>query len=96
MKSLSNNKGTIVAVILFLAVIFVYRSFFASTDSVTDQSASAESAGNDILALEQSLDNVNFDLALFSTPTYRALVDYSPVLPTLPIGRPHPFDPIAK
>ncbi len=96
MKSLSNNKGTIVAVILFLAVIFVYHSFFAGTNTIEDQSASAEAAGNDILALEQSLDNVNLDLSLFSSPTYQALVDYSPVLPTLPIGRAHPFDPIGK
>jgi hypothetical protein len=96
MKTFSKNKGTWAAVLIFIAVIFLYKTFFAGDTSLEDQGAAASAVGDDILAMQARLDSVNLDLSLFSSPDYQALVDFSPILPTEPVGRAHPFDPLGK
>jgi hypothetical protein len=96
MKSFEKNKGTWMAIIIFILVIILYKTFFQADQAIVEEGASAAAIGNDIIALDQSLSNVTLDLSLLNTPTYRALVDFSPTITPQPVGRNHPFDPIGK
>ncbi|MBX4189362.1 hypothetical protein KW785_02075 [Candidatus Parcubacteria bacterium] len=97
MKSLEKNKGTLIAIILFVLVIIFYNFFFKADQAISEEGVTAETIGNDIIALDQSLEAVTLDTAgLFNTPAYRALADFSPKLSPQPVGRAHPFDPVGK
>jgi hypothetical protein len=96
MKSFEKNKGTWIAVIVFIMVIILYKLFFQADQTIVDQGASAAAVGDDIIAMDQSLSQVTLDLSLLNTPTYRALVDFSPTLTPQPVGRTRPFDPVGK
>lgn len=96
MKFFQKNKGTILFILLFIAGIYFYENFFKSDVALVEEGASAETIGNDIIALDASLQRVTLDLSLFDTPTYKALTDFTPVIIPQPVGRSHPFNPIGK
>lgn len=97
MKDLQKNKTLLVSILVFVAVIFVYNSFLKPEDAVIDTSLSTtEGAGSDVLELHSNLERVTLDKTLFSNPAYRALVDFSIVIPPKPMGRLNPFGPVGS
>ncbi len=96
MKALQKNKSIVIAIILFLIAMYVYKSFFAVDPLLVDDSGIVGSAvgvdvGSDLVSLNNSLQAVTLDTSLFSTPAYGTLVDFSSVLDEQPTGRHNPF-----
>jgi hypothetical protein len=96
MKSLEKHKTTLISIILFIAVIMLYKTFFKVNSAVTTESTSAASVGSDLIDLYGKLQNVSFDQTLFNMPGYRSLLDFSTVLVPQPTGRTNPFDQLGK
>ncbi|MDB5254333.1 MAG: hypothetical protein JWL80_399 [Parcubacteria group bacterium] len=92
MKTLNENKNAIVSLIVIVLVLAGYKYFFSGAPIVVD--TSGQDIGNDVLELNQRLQTVNLDRTVFSSPGYRALIDFSTVVQDQPKGRPNPFDPI--
>ncbi len=96
MKSLQNNKGLVIAVIVFVAAILIYNFFLKPTQNTISEGLATEGIGNDVVALYQSLQSATLDQSLFSTPTYKNLTDFSVEIPQQPTGRTNPFDIIGQ
>ncbi len=95
MESLKKNKGIILAVVVFIIAIGAYKLFSTNVSITSDQQA-AKIIGADIIALNASIERVNLDPALFSSRSYKNLVDFSTPIPSQPIGRLNPFDLIGR
>lgn len=91
MKFLKANKGIVIAIIVFLVLIGIYKLFIANNE-ITDSSIEAQNIGADIIELNASIERVNLNPELFSSTAYRRLVDFSSVIPSQPVGRINPFD----
>lgn len=96
MKSLQKNKTLLIAIVVFLIAIFVYQYFFKPSQDAINQSVVTEGVGNDVVTLYNSLQSATLDQSLFSSQTYRGLVDFSVVVAPQPTGRTNPFDIIGK
>ena len=96
MKSLQKNKTLLIAIAVFLVAIFVYQYFFKPSQDALNQSTITEGVGNDVVALYNSLQSATLDQSLFSTQTYRGLVDFSTTIAPQPTGGANPFDIIGK
>ena len=90
MKTISNNKGAIIFIVILIFIFFAYRSFFKP--DISNSVATTQSIGQDIVVLYSTLQTVTLDRALFATPGYVRLIDFSVPLPSLPAGRRNPFD----
>lgn len=95
MKTLQKNKGMLLAIALFIAVIFFYNSFFKG-ETMPAEEASASAVGTDLVNLFNTLQAVSLTTDLFSSPAYRGLTDFSAEIPDQPVGRTNPFDPIGR
>lgn len=96
MNYLKKNKSIIIAIVVFGLFIWIYSSFFKSSDTGTSTTQSAQEVGGDVLDLYASLQAVKLDQTLFSTALYRHLVDFSTDIPLQPVGRANPFDTIGR
>lgn len=96
MKSLEKNKSVVIAVVVFLAAILAYNTFFKADQAIITEGDAAQAVGNDVLALSQSLDTIQFDTSLFSSAAYRSLLNFSPTLVSQPVGRANPFAPLGQ
>jgi len=95
MKAIQNNKGIVIAIIVFVLAIFIYKSFFAVDPTLVEDSTGVSTlgvdVGSDLVNLNSSLQAVTLDTALFNSPGYLTLVDFSSNLGTQPTGRRNPF-----
>ena len=96
MKALQNNKGMIVAIVIFIIAIGAYNLFFKSSASEADTTASKVSVGKDVLELNANIQSVTLDRTLFGTTAYKSLVDFSSTLESQPVGRHNPFGTIGS
>lgn len=91
MKSLNNNKGTVVAIVVFALLFSVYNIFKADLMPVF---VPQENIGADVVELYAGLQSVTLNKELLASPLYRALVDSSTEIAPQPTGRPNPFSVI--
>ncbi len=96
MKSLKEHKGKIIALIIFLLVIFVYKLLFSSNEELIESGASAQNIGQDIIALNASISRINLDSPLFNSRPFKNLIDFTVTVPPQPVGRNNPFDVIGR
>jgi flagellar basal body-associated protein FliL len=96
MKALQNNKTVVIAIVVFILAIVGYNMFLSPSQTAIDQSAATQGVGNDVVALYKSLQSVTLDQTIFSTVTYKGLVDFSVPIPVQPSGRVNPFDLIGQ
>jgi hypothetical protein len=96
MKALQNNKSLVIAIVVFIVAILVYNLFLQPTQTAINESVATQGVGNDVVSLYQSLQSATLDQSLFSSPTYRGLVDFSVTIPPQPVGRTNPFDIIGQ
>ena len=88
MDSLKNNKNTLGFILIIAALFFGYKFFISSSEKAPIETISA---GQEILNLNSSLQNVTLDTALLSSETYRSLVDFTVPLQSQPVGKSNPF-----
>lgn len=93
MKTLTKNKSTIVAIVLLVLVLYAYSMF---KDSFISPHVAQENIGADIVELFASLEKVSLNQSLFSSPMYRPLNNFSPILVEQPTGRNNPFNVIGR
>lgn len=93
MKFLIKNKGTLVAVLVFVLVMAAFNYFKADLIPVL---APQQNIGSDVVELFAVLENVNFTSDVFSSPLYRSLNDFSTALIPQPTGRSNPFNIIGR
>ena len=96
MKTLVANKGILVAVAVFVVVIFLYNTFFKPETITVPSELAASSIGNDLLKMHDELQRVSFDQSIFSSPSYLLLTDFSVDIPQQITGRPNPFNIIGQ
>jgi len=96
MKTLIANKGILITITVFIVVLFLYDIFFKSEAIAAPSELSASSIGNDLLKMQTELQKVSFDQALFSSPSYLFLTDFSVDIPQQITGRPNPFNIIGQ
>lgn len=67
------------------------------TYNLTRASASAKAGfGADLLEISDKLSSANLNKEVFSNQSYQKLTDFSTGIPSQPIGRKNPFDPIGR
>lgn len=97
MKALQKNKFTILAIVIFLIVIFFYNTFIKENQVIVEEGNEvAQAIGADLLALSEELRQVSLETELFTTKLYMALTDFSNPIPPQPIGRTNPFDLLGR
>ena len=95
MKLIKDNKGILVAIVLFVLAILIYNALFKTEEVVPTESPTA-SVGNEVLEMFTALGNVSFDQDLFNSSGYQLLTDFSTNVPVQPTGRRNPFDSIGN
>ncbi|MDZ4205880.1 MAG: hypothetical protein U1C12_01575, partial [Patescibacteria group bacterium] len=90
MKILAANKGILASVVIFIIVIFLYNFFFKSETIMVPSELLAASIGDDLLKIREELQRVTLDRAIFSSPGYLLLTDFSIAVPPQTTGRPNP------
>lgn len=96
MKIFTKNRGILTITALFIAVMFLYNIFFKPEPSTVSPESSASNVGDDLLKMHEELQKVTFDQALFSSPGYLMLADFSTDIPPQATGRPNPFNTIGR
>jgi hypothetical protein len=95
------NKKTIIGVIavaVVAAVVYFYYMGHSKPEDVgslaiqNDPEVQASAAR--VLVLLNQIKSINIDPKFFTSAEYQTLVDYSVVIPPLPVGRPNPFAPL--
>lgn len=96
MKIITDNKGILGIVAIFIVIMFVYNIFFKSETSSVLSGSEAPTIGDELLQIRADLEKINFDRSLFASPGYLQLVDFSVSIPNQTIGRPNPFNVIGR
>jgi hypothetical protein len=97
MKAFQKNKFTILAIVIFMVVIFFYNTFIKESQVIVEEgSEEAQAIGADLLALSDELREVNLGTELFASKLYLALTDFGNPVPPQPIGRTNPFDLLGR
>lgn len=81
---------------VFIVVIFLYKFFFKSETITVPSELSAASIGDDLLKIRGELEKVTLDRAIFSSPGYLLLTDFSAAVQPQATGRPNPFNVIGR
>ncbi len=92
MKALKNNIGALITIIVLIVLFFVYQSFFKLNINLAVSGSVDQNVGQDVVALYTTLQAVDLDQNLFTTPAYKNLIDFSTALQDQPKGRRNPFD----
>ena len=59
-----------------------------------DVSAMSDNSGAQVLALLNQINAIEINPAIFDSPVYKTLRDFSVPIPTQNVGRPNPFEPV--
>src|SRR3989344_7260536 len=96
MNTLKNNKGTLVAIIIFVVAMFLYNLFFKSETIAIPSEVLAVSIGDDVIKMREELQAVTLSQGVFSFPSFLLLVDFSTDVLQQQVGRPNPFNIIGR
>ncbi len=98
----SSSKKTFIIIIVIIAVaalIYFYNLGNSSADSASSlqesgASAETQAVGSRVLSLLNQISSLKIDSSIFTSASYKSLVDYTIAIPEQNIGRPNPFAPI--
>jgi hypothetical protein len=99
MENLKKNKNIIVAIVLFIVVVFVYTNFFKGEEeadlSKSSEIAQAVPENKDLLLQLQTLGSLKLDTSIFENTVFRVLENNTVILEKRnPEGRANPFSQI--
>ena len=99
MPFLEQNKWAIGGgAVCILAAGLIYYYYFTggtSADGLTSSPTQSQTSGADLLTALGNLRAVKLDSAIFQNPVFQSLSDFGIDIPTQPVGRPNPFDPLS-
>src|ERR1044071_3618150 len=89
------NKTTILAAIIIVALVYVYFTYFRSSDTqlLTATNAPTEQSAGLLLTLA-NLHTLQLDNSIFSDPVFLSLTDFGVQIDPQNVGRRNPFAPI--
>lgn len=96
MKIISDNKGILGLVALFIMVMFFYNLFIRQAIIAAPTESPVSSIGDELVKIQKELQATTLDRELFSSSEYLLLTDFSVSIPQQPTGRPNPFDIIGR
>ncbi|PIP56017.1 MAG: hypothetical protein CO183_01565 [Candidatus Zambryskibacteria bacterium CG_4_9_14_3_um_filter_42_9] len=96
MDIITKNKGILAIIAIFIVVMFLYNTFFKGETIAVVSELEASTIGDDLIRLRQELEKVTLDQAIFSSPGYLLLNDFSTAVTPQETGRPNPFDIIGR
>lgn len=95
MNALSKNKSLIALALFIFAGVLAYRLLSPGVESLS-QTESAKEVGKDLINLYDDLSRATLSSTIFSTATYRNLVDFTASSTRESYGRRNPFDLIGR
>ena len=98
----SSKKTFIALIIIIVIAVLIY---FYTMGNPTDNSSlvqttavagseDAQRVGTRVLTLLNQINSLKIDASIFTSATYKSLVDYTITIPEQPVGRPNPFAPL--
>lgn len=98
MTLLKKYKTILIFVGVVVALYVGYAIFFAgsSDPALTSQVVAPQEVGSDLLNTLLTLRALSLDDAVFASPSFQSLLDFSKPIPPLPIGRTNPFAPLGQ
>ena len=91
MKAITNNLTLIATIVILFIGVFVYKTYFQNSDISLLPTITEQSVGEEIVSLYNTIQSVELDQSIFSSLTYRSLIDFSKPLVPQPTGRQNPF-----
>jgi hypothetical protein len=92
----SSKKNLILSAAIVIAlIVFGYWYFGRSTSAVAPiLSSSTASSSDDLLSTLNELKSLSLNAAVFSLPSFKALVSDTVTLSAVPAGKANPFAPL--
>lgn len=103
MNFISKYKKIILATIVIMVLFFAYNFFFGGKQEgdelisgTINQRTAADVVGAEIIQALNQIESLKLDRTIFEDPVYRSLIDRSEPIPSEPVGKTNPFDPISQ
>jgi hypothetical protein len=96
MNFLKQNQNYIMIGVIVIAAFVAYSYFFTGKQEtvLTQENATTQSdVDKELIALLFELKAITLDDAIFSSPVFQSLEDFSQALVPEPVGRTNPFAP---
>lgn len=98
----TSSKKTFIIIIVIVLIAIGYYFYSKGGESVnTDSLLSTQEinpetqiVGSKVLSLLNQISSLKIDPSLFTSASYKSLVDYTIAVPEQNIGRPNPFAPL--
>lgn len=97
----SNAKTVAVVIILGVLGFFLYRGFASNENdtlsiegAVMSEGVDVSTVGADIAVLLAQINSLQIDSAIFQSPVYQSLNDFTNEVTPLPQGKKNPFAPL--
>jgi hypothetical protein len=95
MQFIKDNKMYILLIVLALAGVWIYLTYFSGgSSSATLSSDNSSPLSQDVLVTLNNLHTIKLDNTLFSDPLFTSLSDYGVAIPPQTAGRHNPFAPL--
>ncbi len=94
MQFIKDNKMYIGLIVLAVAGLWMYMTFFSGSSPEATLTSDHESPlSQDVLVTLSNLHTITLDASIFSDPLFLSLTDYGVAIPPQNVGRRNPFAP---
>ncbi len=96
MEFLKKNRLYIGVIVLALAGLWLYMTYFSdpSSSPTLSNDRAASPLSQDVLVTLSNLNTIRLDESIFSDPLFMSLSDYGVAIPPQNAGRRNPFLPL--
>ena len=96
MEFLNKNRLYIGVIVLALAGLWLYMTYFSgpSSSATLSNDRAASPLSQDVLITLSNLNTIRLDESIFSDPLFMSLSDYGVAIPPQNAGRRNPFLPL--
>ena len=97
MQFIKDNKMYIGLIILALAGVWVYFTYFSGGSAASGTVLTTDNTSplsKDVISTLSSLNTIKLDSTIFTDPVFTSLTDYGVAIPAESAGRHNPFAPL--